>query len=73
MVGQKFDFFIQKKICSKSLLYCLNDTEQSSAIGSSVVLKFFIQIKGSELFHAIPEFVKEALHVSTLVSEILFV
>lgn len=49
---------------SKILLNCLNDGEQSSAIGASVVLKFFIQIKGSEFYHCIPEFVKEALTVS---------
>lgn len=52
---------------SKSLLYTLNDIERSSAIGSSVVLKFFVQIKGAELFHAIPEFIKEALHVSNAI------
>lgn len=50
-------------IFSKSLLYSLNDPEQSSSIGASVVLKFFIQNKGSELFHALPELVKESLHV----------
>ncbi|XP_055537388.1 maestro heat-like repeat-containing protein family member 1 isoform X2 [Wyeomyia smithii] len=47
---------------SKCLLYSLNDPEQSSAIGASVVLKFFIQAKGSEMFHAIPELVKECLY-----------
>ncbi|XP_053688196.1 maestro heat-like repeat-containing protein family member 1 [Sabethes cyaneus] len=47
---------------SKCLLYSLNDPEQSSAIGASVVLKFFMQVKGSEMFHAIPELVKECLH-----------
>lgn len=50
-------------IHSKTLLYSLNDPEQSSSIGASVVLKFFIQNKGSDLFHAVPELVKEALHV----------
>lgn len=45
----------------KTLLQSLKDPEQSSAIGASVVLKFFIQQKGSELFHAIPDIVKESL------------
>lgn len=45
----------------KTLLNCLKDPEQSSAIGASVVLKFFIQQKGSELFHAIPDLVKDSL------------
>lgn len=47
---------------SKCLLYSLNDPEQSSAIGASVVLKFFMQVKGAEMFHAIPELVKECLY-----------
>lgn len=47
---------------SKCLLYSLNDPEQSSAIGASVVLKFFMQVKGAEMFHAIPELIKECLH-----------
>ncbi|XP_058442811.1 maestro heat-like repeat-containing protein family member 1 [Malaya genurostris] len=46
---------------TKCLLYSLNDTEQSSVIGASVVLKFFVQIKGAEMFHAIPDLVKECL------------
>ncbi|XP_036319611.1 maestro heat-like repeat-containing protein family member 1 isoform X2 [Rhagoletis pomonella] len=45
----------------KTLLQGLRDPEQSSSIGASVVLKFFIQHKGSELFHAIPDLVKESL------------
>lgn len=47
---------------SKSLLYTLNDVEQCSAIGSSLVLRFFVQIKGGEMFHAIGELVRDALH-----------
>ncbi|XP_058812220.1 maestro heat-like repeat-containing protein family member 1 [Topomyia yanbarensis] len=47
---------------SKCLLYSLNDSEQSSIIGASVVLKFFTQIKGAEMFHAIPDLVKECLY-----------
>ncbi|EDW00462.1 maestro heat-like repeat-containing protein family member 1 [Drosophila grimshawi] len=45
----------------KTLLQSLRDPEPSSTIGSSVVLKFFIQQKGSELFHAIPDLVKDSL------------
>lgn len=48
---------------AKTLLHCLQDTEESSAIGASVVLKFFMQLKGAELFHSIPEYVKDALTV----------
>lgn len=48
------------------MLCAINDIEQSSAIGASAVFKYFIQIKGNELFHAIPEFVKESLQVSVL-------
>lgn len=47
--------------CSKTLLQSLRDPEQSSTIGASVVLKFFIQQKGAELFHAIPDLVKDSL------------
>lgn len=46
---------------SKTLLQSLRDPEQSSTIGASVVLKFFIQQKGSELFHAIPDLVRDSL------------
>lgn len=51
-------------IYSKTLLKALEDSEQSSAVGSAVVLKNFIRLKGSELFHAIPELVKDSLTVS---------
>lgn len=50
--------------CSKTLLKALEDTEQSSAVGSAVVLKNFIRMRGSELFHAVPELVRESLTVS---------
>lgn len=63
IIGLKISTFQYGNFC-KSLLYCLNDTEQSSAIGASVVLKFFIQNKGAEMFHTIPDFVKESLYVS---------
>lgn len=51
-------------IFSKTLLGGLQDNELTSAIGSSVVLKFFVQEKGSELFHCIPELVSESFLVS---------
>lgn len=47
---------------SKTLLGALDDTEQSSAIGSSIVLRNFIQSRGAEMFHAVPELIKESLH-----------
>uniref|UniRef100_A0A182KBM8 HEAT repeat protein n=1 Tax=Anopheles christyi TaxID=43041 RepID=A0A182KBM8_9DIPT len=47
---------------SKCLLYSVNDPESSSVIGASYVLKFFMHGKGSEMFHAIPELVKECLY-----------
>lgn len=47
----------------KTLMYCINDPEPSSGIGASIVLKFFIQLKGSEMFHAIPDLIKEGLTV----------
>uniref|UniRef100_A0A182QHL8 Uncharacterized protein n=1 Tax=Anopheles farauti TaxID=69004 RepID=A0A182QHL8_9DIPT len=47
---------------SKCLLYSVADPESSSIIGASYVLKFFMHVKGSEMFHAIPELVKECLY-----------
>lgn len=46
---------------SKTLLSALDDTEQSSAIGSAVVLKNFVQLRGAEMFHTVPELIKESL------------
>lgn len=46
---------------SKTLLYALDDSELSSAIGAAIVLKNFIRLKGGELFHAVPELIKESL------------
>jgi maestro heat-like repeat-containing protein family member 1 len=46
---------------TKQLLCSVDDAEQSSAIGASVVLKFFIQLKGGDMFHAIPELMKDCL------------
>lgn len=47
--------------CSKALLNALDDYELSSAMGAAIVLKNFIRIKGGELFHAVPELIKESL------------
>lgn len=47
---------------SKTLLSALDDTEQSSAIGSALVLKNFIQARGGEMFHAVPELIRDSLH-----------
>lgn len=48
---------------SKTLLNGLDDPEQSSAIGAAIILKNFVQYKGAEMFHAVPELVKESLNV----------
>lgn len=47
----------------KTLLFCINDPEPSSGIGASIVLKFFIQLKGSDMFHSIPDLIKDSLTV----------
>lgn len=47
---------------SKALLYNLNDSDGSASAGSALVLNFFIKIKGSEIFHAIPDLVKDSFH-----------
>lgn len=39
----------------------MDDSEQSSAVGAAIVLKNFIRLKGGELFHAVPELIKESL------------
>lgn len=51
-------------LSSKILLKALDDTEESSAVGSAIVLKNFIRLKGSELFHAVPELVHDSLLAS---------
>ncbi|XP_059616812.1 maestro heat-like repeat-containing protein family member 1 [Phlebotomus argentipes] len=51
----------QHMALSRSLLMSLSDPEKSSAIGASVVLKFFMQLKGSEMFHAITTLINECL------------
>ncbi|XP_055389561.1 maestro heat-like repeat-containing protein family member 1 [Condylostylus longicornis] len=61
IVAYKMSNFQYLQFC-KTLLNCLNDPETSSAIGASVVLKFFIQQKGAELFHCIPDMVKDCLN-----------
>ncbi|EDW81982.1 uncharacterized protein Dwil_GK25557 [Drosophila willistoni] len=60
VIAQRISSFQYLQFC-KTLLQSLHDPEQSSTIGASVVLKFFIQQKGSELFHAIPDLVKDSL------------
>lgn len=47
---------------SKALLYNLNDSDFNASAGSALVLNFFIQVKGSEIFHAIPDLVKDSFH-----------
>lgn len=39
----------------------MDDSELSSAVGAAIVLKNFIRLKGGELFHAVPELIKEAM------------
>uniref|UniRef100_A0A1B0CX25 Maestro heat-like repeat-containing protein family member 1 n=2 Tax=Lutzomyia longipalpis TaxID=7200 RepID=A0A1B0CX25_LUTLO len=51
----------QHMALSRSLLAGLSDPEKSSAIGASVILKFFMQLKGSEMFHAITTLINECL------------
>ncbi|KAI8033359.1 maestro heat-like repeat-containing protein family member 1 [Drosophila gunungcola] len=60
IIALRISSFQYLQFC-KTLLQSLRDPEQSSTIGASVVLKFFIQQKGSELFHAIPDLVKDSL------------
>ncbi|XP_017099571.2 maestro heat-like repeat-containing protein family member 1 [Drosophila bipectinata] len=60
IIALRISSFQYLQFC-KTLLYSLRDPEQSSTIGASVVLKFFIQQKGSELFHAIPDLVRDSL------------
>lgn len=47
---------------SKALLYNLNDLDFSASAGAALVLNYFIQVKGSEIFHAIPDLVKDSFH-----------
>ncbi|XP_070495465.1 maestro heat-like repeat-containing protein family member 1 isoform X2 [Chironomus tepperi] len=47
---------------SKALLYNLNDPDWSASAGAALVLNSFIQVKGSEIFHAIPDLVKDSFH-----------
>ncbi|KAH8303311.1 hypothetical protein KR059_006711 [Drosophila kikkawai] len=60
IIALRISSFQYLQFC-KTLLQSLRDPEQSSTIGASVVLKFFIQQKGSELFHAIPDLVRDSL------------
>lgn len=47
---------------SKALLYNLHDSDANASAGAALVLNFFIKIKGSEIFHAIPDLVKDSFH-----------
>lgn len=47
---------------SKHLLYQLNDSDANASAGAALVLNYFIQMKGSEMFHAIPEIIKDSFH-----------
>ena len=47
---------------SKTLLYQLNDSDLNASTGAALILNYFIQLKGSEMFHAIPDIVKDSLH-----------
>ena len=47
---------------SKTLLYNMNDTDANASAGAALVLNYFIQLKGSEMFHAIPDLVKDSFH-----------
>lgn len=47
---------------SKHLLYQLNDSDPNACSGGALVLNYFIQMKGSEMFHAIPDIIKDSFH-----------
>lgn len=47
---------------SKTLLYNMNDSDENASSGAALVLNYFIQLKGSEMFHAIPDLVKDSFH-----------
>lgn len=47
---------------SKTLLYNINDCDSNASAGAALVLNYFIQLKGSEMFHAIPDLVKDSFH-----------
>jgi hypothetical protein len=51
---------------SKALLYNLNDPDLNSSAGSALVLNFFIKIKGSEIFHAIFDLVRDSFYALNL-------
>ncbi|XP_037937938.1 maestro heat-like repeat-containing protein family member 1 [Teleopsis dalmanni] len=59
-IAMRISNFQYLQFC-QTLLRGLRDPEQSSSIGASVVLKFFVQQKGSDLFYAIPDIVKDCL------------
>lgn len=47
---------------AKTLLYNINDSDANASAGAALVTNYFIQLKGSEMFHAIPDLVKDSFH-----------
>lgn len=47
---------------SKTLLYNINDSDSNASAGAALVLNYFVQLKGAEMFHAIPDLVKDTFH-----------
>lgn len=52
-----------RQFCS-TLVLCVDDTEQSSAVGATILLTNFVKIKGQQIFHNLTSFVDECLTVS---------
>ncbi|XP_052871760.1 maestro heat-like repeat-containing protein family member 1 [Anopheles cruzii] len=65
IVAQRLSSYQYVKFC-KCLLGSINDPEQSSVIGASHVLKLFMHVKGAEMYHAIPELIKDCLYAVKL-------
>lgn len=55
---------IQYKHFCSTLVLCVDDAEQSSAVGATVMLAQFLKLKGQTIFHNIPSFVDECMTVS---------
>lgn len=55
---------IQYKHFCSTLVLCVDDSEQSSAVGATVLLVQFLKLKGHTIFHNIPSFVDECMTVS---------
>lgn len=65
IIGERLATIQYNHFCS-TLVSCVNDPEQSSAIGAAIVLKFFVRIKGQVFFHNVTAFVQECLGVSDI-------